>query len=197
MNKSNIIQRATDLARPGLRLTDNSSLTASVATKLTAHEDMDLAALRDQWRRLYRAAPPKHGARQLLLLGVGWKIQEQAFGGLRGAAKRTLAELTTTLARDGDIARCRVTRLKPGARLIREWHGKTHTVIVLEDGFEWQGITVRAFFIESLQGSVGADPLGVRCRLKQKTPRSEDLSENDIYSQSQLLLIISNCEQRN
>jgi hypothetical protein len=34
---------------------------------------------------------------------------------------------------------CRVARLKPGAKLIREWRGETHTVIVLEDGFEWRG----------------------------------------------------------
>ena len=39
----------------------------------------------------------------------------------------------------GDLARRRVARLKPGARLVREWRGQSHTVIVLEDGFEWQG----------------------------------------------------------
>ena len=100
---------------------------------------MDYAALRSEWRRLYRADPPKHGARQLLLLGLGWKVQEQTYGGLRGATKRTLAELMMTLSRDGDVTRNRVTRLKAGARLIREWHGKTHTVIVLENGFEWKG----------------------------------------------------------
>ena len=30
-------------------------------------------------------------------------------------------------------------RLKPGARLVREWHGRTHTVTVTEDGFEYAG----------------------------------------------------------
>ncbi len=30
-------------------------------------------------------------------------------------------------------------RLKPGLRLVREWRGETHTVLVLEDGFEWKG----------------------------------------------------------
>ena len=29
--------------------------------------------------------------------------------------------------------------LKPGARLVREWHGRTHTVTVTEDGFEYAG----------------------------------------------------------
>ncbi len=43
------------------------------------------------------------------------------------------------MERDGDLARRRIARLKPGAKLTREWRGETHTVIVLEDGFEWRG----------------------------------------------------------
>ena len=33
----------------------------------------------------------------------------------------------------------RASSLKPGARLVREWHGRTHTVTVTEDGFEYAG----------------------------------------------------------
>src|SRR5229473_4831228 len=120
-------------------LGDESSVAQSVGAKLKALGSMDHAALRAEWRRLYRVEPPKRVARELLVLGVGWKIQEQAFGGLRGTTRRMLAELSKTLERDGDVTRSRVTRLKPGAKLIREWHGKTHTVVVLEDGFEWRG----------------------------------------------------------
>ena len=29
--------------------------------------------------------------------------------------------------------------LKPGTRLVREWHGHAYTVSVLADGFEYQG----------------------------------------------------------
>ncbi len=29
--------------------------------------------------------------------------------------------------------------IKPGLRLVREWRGETHHVLVLEDGFEWNG----------------------------------------------------------
>ena len=29
--------------------------------------------------------------------------------------------------------------LKPGARLVREWRGRTHAVTVTEDGFEYGG----------------------------------------------------------
>jgi len=111
----------------------------AVAARLQALEGMTYDELRSEWRRLYRAHPPKRVARDLLVLGVAWKIQEQAYGGLGAATKRRLADLAKAMEQDGDLARSRVAHLKPGAKLIREWRGVTHTVIVLEDGFEWQG----------------------------------------------------------
>jgi hypothetical protein len=110
-----------------------------IAGKLQTLEQMDHAALRAEWRRLYRANPPRKVTRNLLLLAVAWKIQEQAFGGLGAATRRRLAALAETLDRDGDVTRSRVAHLRPGAKLVREWHGKTHMVIVCEDGFEWKG----------------------------------------------------------
>ncbi len=116
----------------------------TVAGKLQALEELDYDALRAEWRRLYRAPPPKRVSRGLLKLGVAWKVQERAYGGLRAATKRRLADLAKTVERNGDVTRNRVARLKPGAKLIREWQGEIHTVIVLEDGFEWRGTQWRS-----------------------------------------------------
>ena len=117
---------------------DASCKNAAVA-KLRALEGMDYDGLRREWRRLYRAHPPKRVSRDLLVLGVAWKIQEKAFGGLTAATKRRLVDLAETMQRDGDVTRNRVARLKPGAKFIRTWRGETHKVVVLEDGFEWNG----------------------------------------------------------
>ena len=39
-----------------------------------------------------------------------------------------------------DAAVAPAVRLKPGTTLVREWHGRTHTVLVLADGgFEHEG----------------------------------------------------------
>ena len=111
----------------------------AVAARLQALEGLTYDGLRVEWRRPYRAHPPKRVARDPLVLGVAWKIQEHAYGGLGAATKRRLADPAKTMERDGDLARRRIARLKPGAKLIREWRGETHTVIVLEDGFEWRG----------------------------------------------------------
>ena len=118
----------------------NGATTAeALAARLQALEQMDYAALRSEWRRLYRAHPPKRVSRDLLILGVAWKIQEQTYGGLSAATKRRLADLSKTMERDGDVTRNRVARLKAGAKLVREWRGNTHTVTVIDEGFEWKG----------------------------------------------------------
>jgi hypothetical protein len=113
--------------------------TTAMAMKLESLQGMDYAALWHEWRRLYRASAPQRVGRDLLMLGVAWKIQEQALGGMGATTRRRLADLAQMLERDGDVTRNRVARLKPGAKLVREWRGETHTVIVLDNGFEWQG----------------------------------------------------------
>ena len=118
-----------------------------VAAKLRALERMDGPALRAEWRRLYRAHPPKGVRRDLLLLGVTWKSQEQAYGGFGATTKRRLAELAETLERDDDVTRSRVARLRPGVKLVCEWRGETHTVIVGEDGFEWRSRNWRSLSV--------------------------------------------------
>jgi len=125
--------------RRSRNVTDGLGSADDVAAKLRALEQMDGPALRAEWRRFYRAHPPKGVRRDLLLLGVAWKVQEQAYGGFGATTKRRLVDLAETLERDGDVARNRVARLRPGARLVREWRGQTHTVIVGEGGFEWRG----------------------------------------------------------
>ncbi len=140
------IHAAVRPARADGRHSDASSEDA-VAVKLQALAEMNYDSLRAEWRRLYRAPPPKRVSRDLLMLGVAWKVQERAYGGLGAATKRRLADLAKTVERNGDVTRNRVARLKPGARLVREWRGETHTVIVLEDGFEWKGTQWRSLSV--------------------------------------------------
>jgi hypothetical protein len=47
--------------------------------------------------------------------------------------------LTSELKAKGSIAVTPDTSLRPGTRLVREWRGRTHTVVVTEDGFEYAG----------------------------------------------------------
>ena len=111
----------------------------SKARELLVHlQALDGAALREEWRRLCRSEPPRV-SRDLLMRALAYRIQERAFGGLPKWAARRLSG-TADGCDSGEAAPAHGgPRLKPGARLIREWHGRTHSVIVLDDGFEFEG----------------------------------------------------------
>lgn len=102
---------------------------------------MEAPELRAEWRRLYRIQPPKLLRRDLLRLGVAWKLQGRALGGLSGATRRQLAELVKMMAAKSDLTKSRTMAPKPGARLLRDWGGATHEVLVVEDGFQWRDRT--------------------------------------------------------
>ena len=61
---------------------------------LAAMERNDLIAL---WRKLFRSNPPDRIRRDLLELGIAWKIQEKAFGGLKKAIASELRRLAEDL----------------------------------------------------------------------------------------------------
>lgn len=105
-----------------------------VAAAAAVLSETGVLTLQAEWRRLYRTHPPKKLSRDLLALAVGWKLQAQARGGLSGKAARELAELAGAMASGSDLPKARRVSFKPGARLIREWGGQTHEVLVVERG---------------------------------------------------------------
>jgi hypothetical protein len=109
-----------------------------VVDRLARLETLDLSAMRQEWRRLFRAEPPRL-SRDLMMRALAHRIQESAFGSLSKATLRRLAALAAEFESDGRIAIPAQPRIKLGARLVREWHGRTHAVVVTEDGFEFEG----------------------------------------------------------
>lgn len=107
-----------------------------IDARLKALEEMDYAALRRAWEEIYEVAPPRRVSRGLLVLGIAWKIQEQMYVVHTASILRRLKQLTQSLVSRGDVTRKRITRLKRGTKLIREWRGEAHVVMVLEEGFE-------------------------------------------------------------
>jgi hypothetical protein len=122
------------MARRSLSPTTPSSRTPQL---VGAHASLD--ELRREWRRLYSNEPPRI-SRDLLVLGVAYRLQEIEHGGLGKATLRKLRTLAKTLRATGRVGPTPSLRLKPGARLVREWRGHSHTVSITEDGFEYAGI---------------------------------------------------------
>ena len=117
-----------------------------IPAELTRLDSLALNQLREEWRRLYQTPPPKRLSRDILLRGITYKLQEAAFGGL---PKSLLRKLQSSDPGDSLPVPTRRPRLsfKPGTRLVREWHGVTHTVVILADGVEWRGQRYRSLSV--------------------------------------------------
>src|ERR1700730_1122430 len=100
---------------------------------------LDLRELREEWYRLYRADASPHLGRELLIRAVAYRMQEVALGVLRPEPQRQLRQIAQELKQTGEGAKRFRPQLKPGTRLMREWQGRTYEVVVLDDGFSWQG----------------------------------------------------------
>ena len=122
---------------------------------------LGLGELRQQWRALYKADASPHLSRELLLRAVAYRMQEVALGGLRPERQRQLRQFAEQLkeSREGRI-RAR-PELKPGTRLVREWRGRTYEVLVLDDGFSWQGTPYRSLsaLARKITGTAWSGPL--------------------------------------
>jgi hypothetical protein len=112
--------------------------TGAIAGEIDRIRSLGLEDLRREWRRLYHSEPPRI-SRGLLVLALGYRLQEIAHGGLNKSTRRKLQTMAKALRTTGRVGPTPSLSLKPGARLVREWHGRTHTVTVTEDGFEYAG----------------------------------------------------------
>jgi hypothetical protein len=118
----------------GMRLPD------TLAQQIEALPKMNRAQLQAKWREILKQSPPSHLRKQLLVPLLAYKLQEQAYGGLKPEVKRRLRELARQLeARPGKALVSPALRLKPGTRLLRNWQGETRTVTVGEEGFGYKG----------------------------------------------------------
>jgi hypothetical protein len=101
-------------------------------------DGLDLHELRDVWRH-HLGAPPNIPSAELMRRWLSWELQARMQGGLDLATRRRLHQLGKGLKTDPESAAAPRTTPKPGTVLTREWNGATHRVMVLEDGFAWNG----------------------------------------------------------
>ena len=89
---------------------------------------MTPAELRTEWPKAWGSPAPRWSA-ELLRLGIAYKLREKVDGGLKPSTLRELRRIS---------AAAKNPQLKPGTELIRSWHGRTISVIVTENGFEFE-----------------------------------------------------------
>ena len=101
---------------------------------------MPPAALRAEWRRLYREPAPGLSS-DLLVRGVAWRLQERQHGGLSPALERELVKLAGQGTSRSQPSTPAAISLRPGTRLVRSWNGETYNVLVTDDGYRFNDQT--------------------------------------------------------
>ena len=98
-------------------------------------EQLDLEGLRKFWGQRY-GAPPSLRSVPMMRMMLAWRVQSDALGGLDAESRRALGRKGKVRAEGLDLG--------IGARLTRQWQGKTHEVLVEVGGFRWQGQSYRS-----------------------------------------------------
>ena len=104
---------------------------------------LDVGELRARWHTAFRRRVPTHLPRNLLFRMLAYRLQADRLGELDADSRRLLDRIgsgpsdeTARLAADLNRAR---TELRPGTLLTREWDGQRQRVMVLPNGFSWNG----------------------------------------------------------
>jgi Protein of unknown function (DUF2924) len=121
---------------------------ASLDNEIARMRGLEVGELRARWHTVFRRRAPPHLPRHLLFRILAYRLQADQLGDLDADTRRVLGRMGMETA-DGigrlvaDLNRSR-TGLKPGTLLTREWDGHLQQVMVLADGFTWNGKTYRS-----------------------------------------------------
>jgi hypothetical protein len=117
----------------------------SLDIEIARLRDLDVGELRARWHTVFRRRAPPHLPRHLLFRILAYRLQADRLGDLDADSRRLLDRIGSGPS-DGidrlvaDLNRPRA-ELRPGTLLTREWDGHLQRVMVLADGFSWNGKT--------------------------------------------------------
>lgn len=112
---------------------------AAIASELDRLEGLGHAELTAEWIKLMDAKPPKASSRKYLMRALAYELQCKRISRLTKRELKALSTLGKTGAVKAPVKpkRTAVT-LSPGAKLMRDWNGRSYTVSVIEEGFVYQ-----------------------------------------------------------
>ena len=123
-----------------------ASTKMSVEGEIAHLRGLDLKGLRSRWQSVFRRPAPAHLTRHLLFAVIAYRIQADRFGDLDHETGQVLDR--TVAKEEGPAMSARLasfdqkrTELTPGTVLVREWDRRSQRVMVMADGFAWNGQT--------------------------------------------------------
>jgi hypothetical protein len=128
------------------RRNGRASTNLSVEDEIAHLRGLDLGGLRARWQSVLQRQAPAHLTRHLLFAVIAYRIQADRFGHLDHETKQVLDRTIEKEAGPAMSARLagldqKRTKLTPGTVLVREWDRQSQRVMVMADGFAWNGQT--------------------------------------------------------
>jgi hypothetical protein len=128
------------------RRNGRASTKTSIEDEVAHLRGLNLKGLRARWQGVLQRPAPSHLPRHLLFAIVAYQLQADRLGDLDHETKQVLDR---TDAKDtGSTMSARLvsfdqkrTELTPGTVLVREWNRQAQRVMVMADGFAWNGGT--------------------------------------------------------
>jgi hypothetical protein len=119
---------------------------SSIKDEIAHLRGLDLKSLRSRWQGVFQTPAPAHLTQHLLFAVIAYRIQADRFGDLDHATKQMLDKMAAKEAGPALSVRLasfdqKRAKLTPGTVLVREWDRQSQRVMVLADGFAWNGQT--------------------------------------------------------
>jgi Protein of unknown function (DUF2924) len=118
----------------------------SVEDEVAHLRGLDLKGLRARWHSVLQRPAPGHLPRHLLFAIIAYRVQVDRFGDLDHETRQLLDR--TGAKESGTAMSARLvsfdqkrTELTPGTVLVREWDRQSQRVMVMANGFAWNGET--------------------------------------------------------
>ena len=128
------------------RRNGRASTKTSVEDEIAHLRGLELKGLRSRWQSVFQRAAPAHLARHLLFAIIAYRLQVDRFGDLDHAILQMLDRTVANEAGPAMSARLasfdqKGAELSPGTVLVREWDRRSQRLMVMADGFAWNGQT--------------------------------------------------------
>jgi hypothetical protein len=128
------------------RRSGRASTITSIGDEIAHLRGLDLKGLRSRWQSIFQRLPPDHLPRHLLFAIIVYRVQADRFGDLDHETRQVLDRTDSKEIGSAVSARLvsfdqKRTELTPGTVLVREWDRHSQRVMVVADGFAWNGQT--------------------------------------------------------
>ena len=120
----------------------------SIEEEIARLRDLDLPGLRIRWQNTFGRTASAHLTRYLVFKILAYRIQADRLGDLDVETLKVLERAGGNGKDHSAVVSARLAKLDqkrfvppPGTVLVREWGRKSHRVMVMPDGFAWNGKT--------------------------------------------------------